>query len=144
MILIRFGQGQMDFIFQLLLLTHFLALVVGTATTVAMPIIMARMPTAGPEGRHMLSGIGLRLSLNARIAFGVLLVSGFAMVFVRYGGVDGMNVWFWVKMGLVAVILVAMILGAVARPGTLSPQVMGRITRLALLGVIFSAVFAFN
>ena len=134
----------MDITFQLLLVTHILALVVGTATTVVMPVVMGRMAGASPDGRQMLAGIGLRLSLNARIALGVLLLSGFAMVFVRHGGVDGMNVWFWVKMGLVGVVLSTVILGAVAKPGTLSPQVMGWITRLALLGVIVSAVFAFN
>jgi putative membrane protein len=134
----------MDIAFQLLLITHLLALVVGTATTVAMPVVMGRMAGAGPDGRQMLVGIGNRLSLNARIAFGVLLLSGFAMVFVRYGSVDGMSVWFWVKMGLVVVVLTALILGAVTRPGTLSPRVMGWVTRLALIGIIVSAVFAFN
>jgi hypothetical protein len=137
-------MGSMDITFQLLLITHILALVVGTATTVAMPVVMSRMAGATPDGRQMLAGIGLRLSLNARIAFGILLLSGFAMVFVRYGGVDGMNIWFWVKMGLVAVILVAMIIGAVAKPGTVNPQVMGWITRLSLIGIIVAAVFAFN
>ena len=134
----------MDITFQLLLITHLLALVVGTATTVAMPVVMGRMAGASPDGRQMLASIGNRLSLNARIAFGVLLLSGFAMVMVRYGGVDGMSVWFWVKMGLVVVVLVSLILGAVAKPGTLSPRVMGWITRLALIGIIVSAVFAFN
>jgi hypothetical protein len=102
------------------------------------------MGGATPEGRQMLGGIGAMLGRNSRFAFGALILSGVAMVFVRYGGVEGMNSWFWVKMGLVGVIVVAMIVGAVARPGSVNPGVMGWITRLALLGIVIAAVFAFN
>ena len=134
----------MDMWFNLLLIVHLVALVVGTATTIVMPVVMGRMAGASPDGRHLLAGIVNRLSLNARIAFGVLLLSGLAMVYVRYGGFEGMSPWFWVKMMLVAVVLVALILSAVARPGSINPRIMGWITRLSLLGIVVSAVFAFN
>lgn len=134
----------MDIAFQLLLLIHIAALVFGTATAVAMPVIMSRMPTAGPEGRHMLGGIGQRLARNSQISFGVLVLSGVAMMVVRYGGVDGMNGWFWAKMALVGVIAVMMIAAVLLKPGTIKPKVQMWISRLALIGVIVSAVFAFN
>ena len=89
-------------------------------------------------------GIVKQLSLNARIAFGLLLVTGISMVYVRYGGFEGQSPWFYAKMGLVVVILAALTLSAVAKPGTLNPQVMGWITRLAMAGIIISAVMAFN
>ena len=66
------------------------------------------------------------------------------MVYVRYGGFEGQSVWFYVKMGLVVVILAAMIIGAIAKPGTLNPRLLGWITRLAMAGIIISAVMAFN
>jgi protoporphyrinogen IX oxidase len=64
---------------------------------------------------------------------------------VRYGGdFAGLGPWFLVKMGLVAVILVAMVLSAALKPGTLNPKVMGWITRLGMAGIVISAVMAFN
>lgn len=123
---------------------HFLALIVGATGAVAMPIVMARMGSASPEGRQMLAGIGARIGLNSRLAVGVLVLSGIAMVVVKYGGVDGLNDWFWVKMSLLVVLMASLILSAVTKPGTLNPRIMGWITRLSLLGIIVSAVLAFT
>jgi hypothetical protein len=134
----------MDIVFNILLIIHLLALAVGATTTVAMPIVVSHMAGATPDGRQMLAGIGARLSLNSRIAVGVLVVSGGLMAWLRYGGVDGLGAWFWAKMALVVILVVALIANAVAPRGTLSPAVMGWITRLALLGVVIAAVFAFN
>lgn len=134
----------MDITFQLLLLVHFAALIFGTATAVAMPVIMGRMAGASPDGRQMLGGIGQRLAKNSQISFGVLVLTGIAMVIVRYGGVEGMNGWFWAKMALVGVMVVMMIAAALLKPGTIKPKVQMWISRLTLIGVIVSAVFAFN
>jgi putative membrane protein len=134
----------MDITFQLLLLTHLAALIFGTATAVAMPVIMRRMAGATPDGRQMLGGIGQRLARNSQISFGVLVLSGVAMMIVRYGGVDGMNGWFWAKIALVGVMVVMMIAAALLKPGTINPRLQMWIARLSLIGVIVSAVFAFN
>ena len=134
----------MDITFQLLLLAHIGALVFGTATAIAMPVIMSRMAGATPDGRQMLGGIGQRLAKNSRLAFVVLLVTGVGMVFARYGGVDGLGVWFWVKMGFVALVIVMMIAAALLKPGTIKPVVQMWVMRIALTGIIVAAVFAFN
>ena len=134
----------MDVAFNLLLIAHLGAFAVGITTTIAMPVIMARMPKAPPEARPLFGGIGARLSLNARIAFVVLLLTGIAMVYLRYGGVDGLSPWFWAKMALVAVVLVAIVLSLVIPPGRLDPRLMGWITRLSMAGIVISAVFAFR
>ncbi|HEY9010194.1 MAG TPA: hypothetical protein VIN06_04205 [Devosia sp.] len=134
----------MDITFQLLLIAHFAALVIGTATAVAMPVIMGRMAAATPEGRQMLGGIGQRLAKNSQLSFAVLLITGVAMVVVRYGGVEGMNPWFWAKMAFVGVVIVMMVFGALVKPGTINPRVLMWINRLALVGIVVSAVFAFN
>ena len=133
----------MGYAFDFLLICHLLALGVAAATAVAMPIIASRMAGATPEGRTLLGGISARLGLNSRIAVGVLVVSGALMLWLRYAGVDGMNVWFWVKMALVIVIILPVITGAVGR-GRVNPAVLGWVTRLSLLGVIIAAVLAFN
>lgn len=133
----------MDIVFNILLITHLGALTVGATSAIGAPIVMSRMAGATPEGRQMLGGIAARFGLNARIAVGVLVVSGVLMLWLRYGGVDGLGPWFWVKMALVAVIILAMIVGQVAR-GRVNPGIMGWVTRLSLLGIVIAAVFAFN
>jgi len=133
----------MDYVFDFLLICHLIALGVGAATAIAMPIIGSRMAGATPEGRTLLGGISARLGVNSRIAVGVLVVSGGLMIWLRYGGVDGMNIWFWVKMVLVAVIILALITSVIGR-GRVNPAVLGWITRLSLLGVVIAAVLAFN
>lgn len=135
----------MDITFNFLLIIHLAAFGLGISTTFVAPIIGARMPKAPPEARPTLGGILARLALNARVAMGLLLVTGIAMVFVRYNGdFANMGVWFFVKVGLVALLLLAMIAGLVLKPGTLNPKVMGWITRLGMAGIVIAAVMAFN
>lgn len=134
----------MDLTFNILLIVHLAAFGLGIATTIAAPLVGSRMALATPESRPLLGSIARQLTLNARIAFGILLLSGIAMVYVRYGGFEGQSAWFFVKMGLVVVILIAMLANAFAKPGTLNPRVMGWITRLGMAGIIISAVMAFN
>ena len=134
----------MDLTFNILLIIHLAAFGLAISTTIVAPLIGSRMASAPPEARPLLGGIGKRLSLNARLAFGLLLLTGIGMVYVRYGGFEGPSVWFFIKMGLVVVVLIAMIVGIVAKPGTISPRLMGWITRLAMAGIVISAVMAFN
>jgi len=134
----------MDLTFNILLIIHLAAFGLAISTTIVAPLIGSRLASAPPETRPLLGGIGKRLSLNARLAFGLLLLTGIGMVYVRYGGFEGQSVWFFIKMGLVVVVLIAMIVGIVAKPGTISPRLMGWITRLAMAGIVISAVMAFN
>jgi uncharacterized membrane protein len=142
----------MDIWFSLLLLVHLLALVAAGATAVVMPIIGGRMAAATPEVRTNLMVISDRLSLNTRIALGALLISGPLMLWLRYGGVDGASVWFWIKMALVAAMLVAVIVSSVNgkrvlagdRQAAVLQRRIGMVNRVAFLGVIIAAVLAFN
>lgn len=142
----------MDYLFLLLLLVHLLAFVVGGATAVAMPVIGGRMATATPDMRASLGAIANRLGLNARIALGALLVTGPLMMWERYGGFDGASPWFWVKMVLVAVMLVIVIVNVAMakriqagdRQAAALQRRLGAISRFAFLGVVITAVLAFN
>ena len=89
------------------------------------------------EVRHALRKVAEDKSVR------VLVLSGGLMLWLRYGGVDGMNMWFWVKMALVVVIILALITSVVGR-GRVHPAVLGWVTRLSLLGVVIAAVLAFN
>jgi protoporphyrinogen IX oxidase len=70
----------MDLAFNLLLVVHLAAFGLGISTTFVAPIIGARMPKARPEARPTLLGILGRLTLNARVAMGLLLITGISMV----------------------------------------------------------------
>ena len=53
------------------------------------------MQSAAPEARPVLGGIVQTLGRSAQIAFAVLIISGPLMVWLRYGGVEGLSNWFW-------------------------------------------------
>lgn len=134
----------MDIWFSLLLIAHLAAFAVGVTTTIAAPLVGARLAAAPPEAKPALGGLLLRLGKNARLAFVALVLTGVALVYQRYGGFDGQSPWFWVKMALVAFIGVSIVLNLMLRPGTLSPRIMGWATRLSMAGIVISAVLAFN
>jgi hypothetical protein len=136
----------MDIAFDIALIAHLLSLVAAGAAVVGVPIVMAQMRTATPEMRPALGGIVKAFGRSAQIAFAVLIISGPLMIWLRYGGVEGLGSWFWVKMALIVVMIGAMIVGGrlraagnVAAAGTVA-----WVSRAALLGVIVAAVLTFN
>ena len=142
----------MDIVFDLLLMAHLLALLTAGATVVAIPLIGARLATATPEVRPILGGLAQQIGGFARIAFGVLLISGPLMVWLRFGGVQGMTPWFWVKMGLIVVMAVALGVSGRFRQKAMAGdaqaaalvRIGATISRIALVGVVAAAVLAFN
>lgn len=133
----------MDYFFDFLLACHLVAFAVGAAAAIAMPIIGSRLATATPDGRLLLGGIMRRLGLNSRIAVAVLVLTGPIMVWERFGGFEGLGVWFDVKMALVVVLVATVIVGALFR-SRINPRVTGMITGLSLLGIVIAAVLTFN
>lgn len=141
----------MDIIFNVLLWLHLIAMVVGGTNAVAMPVIGSKMPTATPEMRGTLFAIGDRLSTFGKGAMAVLLITGPLMLWARYGWVVP-NFWFWIKMALIVVMLVAIVLSSInakkAQQGDMAAGKKageyGRITGIAFAGVLFAAVFAFS
>jgi len=134
----------MDPTFQIFLFLHLVAFAVAAATNVAMPLVARRMAKATPDTVAALGGIARTLGINARIAVAVLVISGIALVQIRYGGIEGMTAWFWFKMALVGVVIALMAANAFLPRTLLSPRVVGPVMRLALLGIVLGAVFAFN
>jgi len=128
----------------ILLFIHLVALVVGAATNVAMPLVMRQMAKATPDAKAGYGAIARQLGFNAQVALGVLVLSGIVLVWIRYGGVAGLDAWFWAKMALVALIVVLMIVRFMPVAAGISPRVFASLTRLVLLGIVLTAVFAFN
>lgn len=128
----------------ILLFIHLVAFAVGVATNVAMPLVMRQMALAPAEAKAGYGSIGRKLSMNARAALGVLVLSGIALFWLRYGGVAAFGIWFWIKMVLVVVIVLLMVGVAAVGPGRINPRIFSTVTRLVLLGIVLAAVFAFN
>ena len=134
----------MDIVFDLLLAAHLLSLPAAGAAVVGVPVLMSRLATVGPELRPTFGGVAQSLGRVAQTAFAVLLITGVLMVWVRFGGVEGLSIWFWVKMALIVVMAVAMAASNRLRGNPEAASIAGWVSRVALAGVVLSAVIAFN
>lgn len=142
----------MDIVANLLIAAHILAFVAGGSNSVVGPVIAGRLTQATPDQRLAYFGVMNTLSQVGKVAMVVLLVTGPAILFLRYGGLGGASAWFWVKMVLIVVMLAAIIYGGInfkkfqagdSAAGERA-DVAHKITGLAFLGVILAAVFAFS
>jgi protoporphyrinogen IX oxidase len=136
----------MDIAFDVALAAHLLSLLAAGAAVTGIPLIVARMRTATPEMRPVFAGIVQSFGRVAQIAFAGLIISGPLMIWLRYGGVEGLNGWFWVKMALIVVMVGAMILGGRLRAGghIVAAGAIAWVSRAALVGVILAAVLTFE
>lgn len=136
----------MELLFQVCLVLHLLALLVAGGSVVAIPLIGRQMATAGPEVRGSFGGLAQALGRYSQRAFGVLILTGILMVWLRYGGVEGLSPWFWVKMGLIVVVAGGMQAGARlrAKGNRDMANLVAWVSRAALVGVIMAAVLAFS
>jgi uncharacterized membrane protein len=99
----------MDFVVQFLFWVHLVSLAAGGAAVFGIPIVGSRVATAPAEVRPVLFGISNRLSGMGRGALVLLIISGPLMIWLKYGGRADFTYWFWVKMALVALLLVLVI-----------------------------------
>jgi putative membrane protein len=142
----------MDVVINLLIFAHVVAFVAGGANSVVGPVIGSRLASATPDARQGYFGVMNTLSRVGKVAMMVLLVSGPLILLLRYGGLAGANAWFWIKMVLIVVMLASIIYGGInfkkAQGGDVAAGkragMAHRVTGLAFLGVLLSAVFAFS
>jgi putative membrane protein len=135
----------------ILFVIHILAFIAGGANSVIMPIIGPRLATATPEVRGQLMGIVEGVAKVGKYALATLLISGVLVLWLKWDWVIPSN-WFWAKMGFVALMIVFIGMGEVnarkAKTGDMAAagqaKTFGQLTGVAFLGVIVSAVFAFN
>lgn len=142
----------MDIVINLLIWIHIVAFVAGGSNSVVGPVIGARMATASADQRAGYFAVMNTLSRVGKIAMGTLLVTGPLVMFLKYGGLGGASIWFWVKMALIVVMLVAIIYGGIAfkklQGGDVAAgaraDIAHKVSGLAFLGVLLAAVLAFN
>lgn len=142
----------MDIINNLLFWLHLTGLTAGGVAAFGMPIVGSRLATATPDTRPLLFSLGHTITRVGQVAMAVLIVTGPLLIWLKFGGTGGLNGWFWLKMVLFVLLLAVIIIGGVfeKRLEQGDESVLPMLPRLAvidillLLGVIISAVFAFN
>jgi uncharacterized membrane protein len=142
----------MDAFINILFWLHIVALVAGGSNSVVMPMIGGQLAAAGGDRRQVLFSLGDQLANVGKVAMLVLLVTGPLILWLRFGGIGGMNGWFWLKMALILVMLVGIVVSGKALKQAAAgdaaalarANLAGKITALAFAGVLLAAVFAFD
>jgi uncharacterized membrane protein len=142
----------MDVLVELLFWIHLVALALGGVAVFGIPFVGRRMGASPPEQRPALMALIEQMSKVGRAAFGVLIVTGPLILWLRYGWAPPNATWFGLKMLFVLILLGVMIYAGInnkrAAAGDVAaarraPMIgMAGIVTYALL--ILCAVFAFG
>ena len=97
------GDRAVDVVINLIIFVHFVAFVAGGSNSVVGPVIGTRMASASPEQRAGYIGVMTALGQVGKVAMATLLITGPLIMFMKYGGLGGASIWFWIKMALVAI-----------------------------------------
>ncbi len=141
----------MEFWDAILLWIHFAAIGVGGAASFGLPVVGAVMAGAQIEARPALAGVAGKLSILGRSAIGVLIVTGVLMVLAG-PGLGGVNLWFWIKMSFVVLLIAGVVAGVragrQAREGNQTAlqrtPLIGKINIGLFLAIVASAVLSFG
>lgn len=134
----------MDAAFTLLLIAHLSGLMLVAAAF--LPLLgMMGQGGAAPQTNRLLTRFG-------HYGIIVLLLSGPLLIWVRYGGFDGISHWFWAKMGFVVLLAAGVVISAMSArkmragdAGATARVRFGRIVAVvSLLAIVVFAVLAFN
>ena len=142
----------MDYLNSVLFWLHLVALALGGVASFGIPVVGSKLASASPETRPLLFSIVEGLSRIGRAGFGLLIVTGPLLVWLKYGGTGGFTFWFWVKMVLVLILLGLIIFagtnGRRAQGGDVAAAkrapMIGMASMLTFLLVVAAAVLAFD
>ena len=128
----------MDTIFTILLWLHFVALGLAGAASFGLPVVGAAMGKS-PQAQLALGGVIKRLTMIGRGAVVALIVTGVAMIGLRYGG-SALPMAFNVKMALLVVLLGLMIYEPMNRKRAMAGDASAQ-ARVATLGMAGMTVY---
>ena len=134
----------MDVTFSLLLIAHLVGLMLVAAAFLPLLGMMGE-GGAAPRTNRLLTRFG-------HYGIIVLLLSGPLLLWLRYGGFDGVSHWFWAKLAAVLLLAAGVVMSAMSarkmRAGDAAATARVRLGRiiavLSLLAIVVFAVLAFN
>lgn len=136
----------------LLLWAHLAGLVVGMGGGLGMSQVGPRLVNAAAGDRDTWWPAAKAFQTMARAGLVVMLLTGPALVMLKYAGGGGLGGWFMAKMGLVALAVVLMGASEIGlarlkrgdESGAKLAMTTGPLIGVAFFVVILAAVFAFN
>ncbi len=130
----------MDGLTTLALWVHFLSIGMAGMASLGIPVALMASKGATAQQRPAVGAILMKLAAFGRMAIALLIVSGLAIVWAKYGGGE-LNRWFHIKMVFVAAIVVLALYnkrnGAKASAGDAAA-----VARMPMLGKISIGLFA--
>lgn len=136
---------------QILLFLHFLGLGMGSAAIIGSLVgMLVPAPAGVPSGPP--PATGRIMGTVGRAGLVILIITGPLMLWARYGGFGGVNIWFHIKMLFVLLTIISVIgIGISARRAAGGDTAArGRLRTFVWLGAaslcltVLSAVLAFN
>jgi protoporphyrinogen IX oxidase len=132
--------------FNLLLFAHFVGLMLVATAFIG---LLGLLPKPGRDPEQSRSPYLTQLGHWGII---IAIVSGGLMLWVRYGGFDGITHWFWAKMGFLLILVAGVVTAAMSakkmRAGDAAAASRVRLGRLvaagALILTVLFAVMAFG
>jgi uncharacterized membrane protein len=137
---------------QLLLILHFLGLAMGFSVSFANMVMGGIIEKAAPAEKPVLGRFPLAMSRVGDIGLALLLLSGFGLLFLKWGGFAAMPGIFHVKLTLV-VVLIGLIgyihaLQKKIRNGDAAAattiQVVGKAAFVTAVAIVVCAVLSFS
>ena len=128
----------MDIVTTQLFWPHIIGLGLGAVASFGLPVVGAQMPTATNETRPTLFKVGNGLTRLGRIGFGILIVTGPLLFWLKWNGAAPAMMWFIAKMVFVVLLLILIIIA-----GITSKRAQGgdreagkRMPMLSMIGIV--------
>lgn len=139
-------------IFKLVLWLHLAALAAGIGGGLGMSQVGPRLVNGTLGERETWWPLAKAFRMLSNVGLVVMLITGPLMIWLKYGGLSGLNIWFTAKMGLMAlaIVLVGLSEMGLARlrrgdeGGGRLAMTAGPLIGVTMFAVVLAAVFAFN
>lgn len=142
----------MELLFKLVLWVHLTSIAIGGAASFGVPALLGLVAKAEPAQKPVFGKAIMRLAAIGRMAVVLLILTGGLMLSLRYPDLSVLPLWFWLKLVLVAGLVVLLGVniwnGRKLRAGDAAAAarapVLGKIGMTLLSGIVLLAVLAFN
>jgi len=140
-------------VYEALLIVHFLSLAAGIGLSVTLAVQAVQAKRLPPEEAGRFMAMASKAAIIAPIAILFIILSGVGLLWQHGWAADGYGVWFWIKMGLVVLLMIctggAKINGDKGRadpsgPGIARAEMFGKGALVTSVLAVIAAVLVFG